>query len=465
MSVASFPEAPGAAAALDTSPEATPAHPLLIPLKVGRMHLQHRIALVPLTRARATPDTLAPNNLHVEYYTQRATKGGLLITEATFISPETIAAPRSPGIFTSEQIEAWKRVTQAVHTRGAYIFCQLWHVGRIAHASFANHPLVKSQRQPTPPSVSSSEIPLTVPTLTYEGEYVESSTPRALETKELPRLVDDYVKAARNAIEAGFDGVEVHAASGYLFDQFLNDGINKRTDQYGGSIENRARFLLEVVDALIAAIGADRVSCRLGPHDNERGAFYQVSDSNPDTVYGYVIKELAKREVAYLSLCEPRWNPFFQGHVSDDPAHNLPSFNSDKFRPLYGGVMLGAGGYTPMSGTSAFQHNKYDLIGFGRWFIANPDLIQRIRYRQPLNVYNRAEFYSGEESGYTDYPTFEAVLRQIGYSESEIRDKTSRVLSDQEAEAIVNESKTHALKYELITQARLGITTSTSARG
>jgi len=437
--------------------------PLLTPLKVGRMDLLHRIALAPLTRARATPNALVPNDMHVEYYSQRATKGGLMISEATYVSPESIAYHRSPGIFTEEQVEAWKRVTQAVHDKGGYIFCQLWHPGRIAHASFAEHPLVKAQAKPTPPGVSSSTTKLEQATLTFEGKFVESNTPRALETEEIPRLIEDFVLAARNAIAAGFDGVELHAASGYIVDQFINDGVNKRTDQYGGSVENRVRLVHELIDALIAEVGADRVGCRLGPHDNTNPS-NGLSDSNPDETYGFAIRELSKRNMAYLSIQEPRWSPLYQGHVSEDPAHNMPSINADKFRPMYGGVMLGAGGYTPISGTGAYVHGKYDLIGFGRWFIANPDLVSRIQYGQPLNVYVRDLFYAGETAGYTDYPTFEQVLRELGYSESQIQDMTSRVLTDEESEAIVAESKSKGLKYELITQARLGISTSSGSR-
>jgi len=444
---------------------------LTTPIKVGRMELLHRIVLAPLTRSRSKLNTLTQTPIHAEYYRQRASKGGLLISEATFISPETVGFQRSPGIFTAEQVESWKQVTQAVHEKGGYIYCQLWHIGRVAHPSFAAHALVKAQAVPTPPGVSASDVPTGLPAVTYDGQTVDGAVPRALETKEIPRLIDDYRHAARCAIEAGFDGVELHGAHGYLIDQFLNDGVNKRTDQYGGSLENRARLLLEVIDALIAELGADRVACRLSPHNNDTYSYNGVKDSNPDAIYGYAIKELSKRKLAYLLLTEPRWDPKFKGDAVTDPGHQLPSVNADKFRSLYEGVLIGAGGYTPLSGLQALELGKYDLIGFGRWFISNPDIVTRIQYRQPLNIYRRETFYiwkspepEGIDEGYTDYPTFDQVLRQIGYSEEEVKDLSSRVLSDEEAEQIVARSHDKGLKYPLITQVRLGNSTSAGSR-
>jgi len=366
-------------------------------LQVGKFALQHRVVLAPLTRCRSD-DVLAPRPMNVEYYKQRASPGGLLISEATHISGESVGYAFTPGIWTEKQVEQWKKVTDAVHEEGGYIVCQLWHTGRVAHAKFADiHPIVKEGGLLPPVSASATPMP------------GRDDIPRALKLEEIPRLIENYKHACECAKKAGFDGVEVHAAHGYLIDQFLNDHVNKRTDKYGGSIENRARLLLEVIDTAIDVWGEGRVSVRLSPHTAQSMKFYFVNDSNPDAIYEYALKNLAKRPLSYVLLTEPRWNSKYDSKPLDDPGFTQPLINA-RWKKVYPGVLLGGGGFTPKSAEEAVSSGDgYDAVAFGRWFIANPDLPKRVLHGLPLNRYNRATFYSHEEEGYTDYPFYPKV--------------------------------------------------------
>lgn len=358
----------------------TQAH-LLSPVQLGRYTLPNRMVMAPLTRNRAGEGNVA-TNLQVEYYSQRAS-AGLIVTEATQISPQGVGYPSTPGIHTPEQIRGWQAVTQAVHERGGHIFLQLWHVGRISHPSL--------QPQGELP-VAPSEIAPTGQAATYTGMQ-PFVTPRSLETEEIPGIVEQYRQAAQNALDAGFDGVELHGANGYLLDQFLRNGSNQRTDQYGGSIENRARLLLEVLDQVTAVWGGDRVGLRLSPS----GSFNDMSDSDPESLFHYVGQALNAFNLAYLHVIEPR--------ADENP--DQAGIGARFFRSIYNGTLISAGGYTKALGNEALANGDADLIAFGRLFISNPDLPERFAQDAPLNSYDRNTFYGGDAHGYTDYPFLE----------------------------------------------------------
>jgi N-ethylmaleimide reductase len=367
---------------------------LFSPLQVGDMHLSHRVVLAPLTRLRSTQPGDVPNALNAAYYGQRASEGGLLVTEATQISLQGKGYPAAPGIHSAEQVEGWKLVTQAVHDKGGFVFLQLWHVGRTSHSSFRPESLSAEARLP----VSASAIPPNNGTkaMTANFQQVPYETPRALELDELPGIVSDYRRAAENAKAAGFDGVEVHSANGYLLDQFLEDRTNHRTDAYGGSIENRSRLLLEVVDAVIKVWGKGRVGIRLSPF----GSFGDMGDSNSEALFSYVLQQLSLRQVAYAHLVEPRVGAAGAGAPIDDSQPRT----SHIFRKAFQGVLISAGGYTAASAEEVIADGYADAVAFGRLFLANPDLPQRFRANAPLNTPDRRTFYGGTEIGYTDYP-------------------------------------------------------------
>jgi N-ethylmaleimide reductase len=389
------------------------------PRQVGNRDLAHRIVLAPMTRTRADEATLAPTAQTALYYAQRASQGGLLITEATHISPEATpvwtiyeavreGAGHVPGIWTETQVDGWRAVTGAVHDKGALICCQLLHAGRVAQPGIADHPIVRGSDAPLPP-VSSSAVALRPGPDSGDYNWDRPAVePRALETSEIARVIDDYRTAARNALRAGFDYIELHAAHGYLVEQFLCDGINKRTDRYGGSIANRCRFLFDVVAALVDEMGSGRVAVRLSPTavDPATGKLYQTYfgaiSSDPEALYGHAVEGLNAFSLAYLMLTEPR-----VGALSVEPdadrSHSHPLRNA-RFRALYRGTLIGAGGFTPLTAESAVASGTYDLIAFGRWFLANPDLPDRLRDGTPLNVYDRKTFYGNGAKGYTDYP-------------------------------------------------------------
>ncbi|NJR64335.1 MAG: alkene reductase [Leptolyngbyaceae cyanobacterium CRU_2_3] len=355
---------------------------LLSPVKLGRYQLPNRIVMAPLTRNRAGEGNV-PRTLNVEYYAQRAS-AGLIVSEATQISPQGVGYPATPGIHSSEQIEGWKQVVNAVHAKGGRIFLQLWHVGRISHPSLQpNGELPVAPSAIAPAGMAS----------TYTGEQ-PFVTPRALELTEIPSIIDQYRQAAENALAAGFDGVEVHGANGYLLDQFLQDGTNQRTDQYGGSMENRARLLMEVVEAVIGVWGSDRVGLRLSPS----GTFNSMSDADPQALFSYVISALNRFELAYLHLVEPRW-------TSATPEENIAALGVVAFRKLYNGTLITAGGFDRDQGNGIIACGNADLVAYGRLFISNPDLPERFALDAPLNPYDRSTFYGGDQHGYTDYPT------------------------------------------------------------
>lgn len=406
---------------------------LFRPLKVGSIgNLSHRVVLAPLTRNRASEPSLAPSSLAVQYYRQRASQGGLLITEATHISSESLAYPSTPGIWSAEQAEGWERVTSAVHEKDGFLVCQLWHTGRVAHPDFASHPSNTKKYQTC---VSSSAVGIANrhgkpgKTVTYDG-VKPHGVPRPLDSKtDIPRLCQDYKWAAKMAMEAGFDGVELHAAHGYLIDQFLNNGTNQRTDEYGGSVENRCRLLKEVLDAIFEVWPSERVGVRLSPHDSPNGGntYYGSKDTNPDLVYRHAIQTLDKVNLAYLLLTEPRWVGKHDDNPENDPGFQLPLRNLETFRKDYRGVMIGAGGFTPSSSYAAMEEDgtsnekQYDALAFGRWFISNPDLPLKLEsFHQhkandgvglssppPLNRYERDTFYTQDADGYIDYPSLE----------------------------------------------------------
>ncbi|MCO6431586.1 MAG: alkene reductase [Deltaproteobacteria bacterium] len=353
-------------------------------LQCGDLLLPSRIVMAPLTRMRSRQPGNIPWELNAEYYGQRAS-AGLIVSEATQISQQGQGYPGTPGIHSDEQVKGWKLVTERVHSDGGRIFLQLWHVGRISHRSHQPHgglPVAPSAVKPSGGGYSA------------DWKEVEFETPRALETEEISGIVADYKRGAENAKKAGFDGVELHGANGYLLDQFLQDGTNKRTDRYGGSIENRARLLLEATDAAIEVWGKGRVGVRLSPY----GTFNDMSDSDPVALFSYVIKELSSRGIAYVHLIEPR------ATKAGELDENIDAPDAAEiFRSAFKGVIISAGGYTPETAKEAVAAGKVDAVAFGRHFIANPDLPERIRRGAELNHYDRSTFYGGAEKGYTDY--------------------------------------------------------------
>lgn len=357
---------------------------LLSPVNLGRYELPNRIVMAPLTRNRAGAGNV-PTPLNAEYYAQRAS-AGLIITEASQVSPQGMGNPQTPGIYSKEQVEGWRLVTDAVHERGGRIFLQLWHVGRISHPS-----LQPDGALPVAPSAIAPEGNAA----TYEGEQ-PFVTPRALETQEIPGIIEQYRQGAQNALAAGFDGVEIHSANGYLLDQFLHDGSNQRTDRYGGSIENRARLLIEVTQSVTSVWGADRVGVRLSPSST----YNSMYDSNPEALFSYVANALDRFGLAYLHIIEPRVDGnVMLGHASGFPA--------SYFRPIFQGTIITAGGYDRDSGNAVLAAKDADLVAYGRLFIANPDLPKRFALNAPLNTPDRSTFYGGNERGYTDYPALE----------------------------------------------------------
>jgi N-ethylmaleimide reductase len=357
--------------------------PLFAPLKAGALDLPNRIVMAPMTRNRADGDGI-PGDLVAAYYRQRA-GAGLIITEATQVSPDGQGYINTPGIHTEAQVAAWRRVTDAVHAAGGRIALQLWHVGRISHTS-----LQPGGRAPVAPSA----IRANTQTVTAAG-FVDVSEPRALETHEIPGVVEAFATGARNAIRAGFDAVEIHGANGYLIDQFIRDGSNRRTDAYGGPAENRVRFLREVTEAVAGAVGADRVGVRLSPFNG----FNDMSDSDPEATFGAAIRAIDGLGLAYLHLVE-RSAPT----VDPEQAEALA-----RLRALWHGVYIANGAYDPQSAVVAVRSRAADAIAFGTLFIGNPDLVERLRRGAPLAGSDKATYYGGAAAGYTDYPTLDAA--------------------------------------------------------
>lgn len=361
-------------------------------LQVGSYRLAHRVVMAPLTRMRADRSSFAPRPLNAEYYAQRATPGGLLIAEATPVMMAGRGNPGVPGIYSEAQIQGWRGVVDAVHAKGGLIFLQLWHVGRVSHSSFQPGGVLP---------VAPSAVPITgegMLAMTSDGKMVPYETPRALQTEEVGQVVEAFRQAAVNARQAGFDGVEIHGANGYLLEQFLQSHTNLRTDKYGGSIENRARLLLEITQAVIAVWGANRVGVRLSPYGVANGS----GEAEPMPLYSHVVKALDQLGLAYLHFIEPRSSGAGRAEVN---WQNVPSAMV-LFRPLWRGVLIAAGGFTGETAEAAVAQGHADAIAFGRIFISNPDLPQRLQHGFPLTPYNRSTFYGGEAAGYTDYPVY-----------------------------------------------------------
>lgn len=357
------------------------------PIPFGAQNLSHRIVLAPLTRMRSAQPGDIPTPLNAEYYGQRASAGGFLVTEATQISLEGKGYPATPGIHSEDQVKGWQLVTEAVHAKQGILFLQLWHVGRISHSSL--HPEIGLPVAPSP-------IPPQGTTLTADFQSVPYETPRELDLVDLDRIRGEYKKAAENAKQAGFDGVELHMANGYLLDQFLQDGSNQRKDTYGGSIPNRCKFPLEVLDEVISVWGKDKVGVRISPY----GTFNSMSDSDPIALFSFLLSELEKRKILYVHAIEPRASLAGGG---EKVVKDVPS-SSSLFRNKFTGIWITAGGYTPELAIQTLKEENADLVAFGRYFISNPDLPKRIAEGIPLTPYNRSTFYGGGKEGYTDYP-------------------------------------------------------------
>ncbi|MBD2355893.1 alkene reductase [Tolypothrix sp. FACHB-123] len=352
---------------------------LFSPYQLGDLELPNRIVMAPLTRQRASEGNV-PHSLNATYYEQRAS-AGLIIAEATQISPEGQGYPNTPGIHSPEQVAGWKLVTDAVHQQGGRIFLQLWHVGRISH----------------PDLLPNGVLPIAPSAITPQGQAFTNEgfkpfvTPRALETSEIPGIVEQYRQAAVNALAAGFDGVEIHGANGYLIDQFLRDGTNQRTDEYGGSIENRVRFLQEIVEAVTSVWDSKRVGVRLSPS----GTFNDMRDSHPFETFGYTAQVLNQFDLAYLHITE---------YTDADIRYGGTPIPTNYIRERYTGTLIVCGGYTAETGNAVLANQQADLVAFGILFIANPDLPRRLALNAPLNQPNPKTFYGGGEQGYTDYP-------------------------------------------------------------
>ncbi len=360
---------------------------LFSPLKIGPSILQHRVVMAPLTRMRAVAPAYAPTDLMVEYYGQRASEGGLIITEATQISEAARGGPDTPGIYTPEQITGWQRVSKEIRAKGGLAFMQLWHMGRISHSSYQ-----PDAGAPWAPSAIAPSLEVTL----SDRTRVPAETPRAFTTEEIGGLIQSYVAAGKNAVAAGFDGVEIHAANGYLLEQFLQARTNQRTDRYGGSIENRCCLVIEIAQALSAALGASKVGIRLSPF----GIANDSGEEEPMPLYSYLVGELNKLGLAYLHLLEPRAS----GAGQKDVDHQgLPSA-AVLFRPLWNGVLITAGNFKGDSAEEMVAAGHADAVAFGRYFISNPDLPQRLRVGAELTPYNRPTFYSPGPEGYVDYP-------------------------------------------------------------
>jgi N-ethylmaleimide reductase len=355
---------------------------LFDPVRLGPYELRNRIVMAPLTRSRAD-DNGVPGKLQATYYAQRAS-AGLIVSEATNITPQGKGYIRTPGIWSKEQIAGWKLTTYAVHAQGGRIFLQLWHVGRVSHPDLQPGGVL-----PVAPSAVAAEG---VQAYTYEG-FKALPIPRALETDEIPGIVEDYAHAARCALEAGFDGVEIHAANGYLLQQFLSDKTNKRTDRYGGSIENRTRLVIEVADAVTKVWPADKVGIRLSPLTKS----FDIGDSNPEPLYLSLIAQLNAFRLAYIHVVEG------DTRLDRNPAG---AFDLQSLRRAFNGLYIGNNRYDLALAIEARAKNLADLIAFGRPFISNPDLVERLRLGAPLAEPDQETFYAGEAKGYIDYPAF-----------------------------------------------------------
>jgi len=361
---------------------------LFTPVQLGSLNLKHRVVMAPLTRSRSEQPGGIPGDMMVQYYSDRASDGGLIISEATNISLTARGWFGAPGIYTDQQIAGWKKVLKAVRAKGGHMFSQLWHTGRSSHSD--------NQDGNTPVSASVDASYWEDPShlVSAPGGWVQSSPHRALDISEIPGIVEDYHKAAGRAKAAGFDGVELHAGNGYLVDQFLQDGSNKRTDSYGGSVENRSRFLLEVVEAMTSVWGGDRVAVRIAP----AGTWNHMCDSNPTALFTYVAAQLNRFGLAYLHIIEPR----VRGNVTINEGQG--PIAAEQLRKVFKGRIIAAGGFQPDTAETAIASGVADAVAFGRHFVANPDLPLRIKEGLALTKYDRDTFYTFDSVGYNDYP-------------------------------------------------------------
>ena len=362
---------------------------LFSPIQIGPLQLAHRVVMAPLTRMRSHQPDDVPGEMMVEYYSQRASEGGFIVTEATTVAITGRGYLGAPGIYSDEQVAGWRKITDAVHAKGGLIFLQLWHVGRAGHTEMTGGV----------PPVGASELPFDDGVAFTSKGWVPVSPNRALELVEIPGIVEEFRRGAERAEAAGFDGVEIHGANGYLLDQFLQDNSNRRVDAYGGPVENRARLLIEVTRAVVSVWGNGLVGVRLGP----ASPFNGMADSNPTATFGYVAGQLDQLNLAYLHLIEPRIN----GNAA--VAEGLPPVAAAQLRHVFRGTIIAAGGFEPDSAEEILEKGDADLVAFGRHFIANPDLPKRIKLGLPLNDADRATFYGGDRHGYTDYPFYQAV--------------------------------------------------------
>ena len=363
---------------------------LFSPVELGPISLLHRIVMAPLTRSRSQQPGDIPGDLMREYYTQRASEGGFIISEATSISTTGRGWFGAPGMYSDQQIEGWKKITAAVRAKGGYMFSQLWHTGRASHTE------TTGGSKPVTASVNPAYWQDESHRVSTPHGWVSPSPHRALDPAEIPGIIEDYRKAAERAKAADFDGVELHAANGYLIDQFLQDSSNHRTDAYGGSIENRARLLSEVVGALVSVWGGERVAVRIGPG----GTFNGMKDSDPAALFDYVAGKLNRFGLAYLHIIEPR----IKGNKLI--AEGQAPVASERLRKIYQGKIIAAGGFEPETAEAIVAKGDADLVTFGRYFISNPDLPERIKLGLPLNTYDRDTFYTFDARGYTDYPFY-----------------------------------------------------------
>ncbi|PTQ07516.1 alkene reductase [Sphingomonas oleivorans] len=378
--------------------DAAPSDPLFVPLRLGALTLGHRVVMAPLTRMRSRQPGDVPQAMNEEYYRQRASDGGLIITEATDIIEQARGYPGVPGIYTDEQIAGWRRITDAVHAKHGSIILQIWHTGRISHPTM--------QPGGATPVAPSAVLPTGLRHIDASGQPADLVVPHALSEDEIGSIVRSFAVAVRNARAAGFDGVEIHAANGYLIDQFLQDSSNLRADRYGGSIANRARFLLDVVDAAISAWSSDRIGVRLSPW----GRFNGMADSDPAALYQHVGAALSERRLAYLHVVEPRADQQSDINAIDADAPDAGAL----LKQAFAGPVISAGGYVGGTARAALSRGQADAIAFGRLFIANPDLPRRLAIGAEMNRYHRPSFYGGDERGYVDYPFLEMAAEPAG---------------------------------------------------
>ena len=359
---------------------------LFSPLKAGALTLKNRIVMAPLTRARAGESRL-PNDLMMEYYTQRAS-AGLIISEATAISKQGYGWMNAPALYDDAQQEGWKKITDAVHSAGGLMALQLWHMGRLSHPAFLDGKLPEAPSAIAPPGVARS----------LEGK-IPYVTPHAMSKDDIKRAVDDFAIGARRAIDAGFAAVEIHGANGYLIDEFLRDSTNHRTDEYGGSLENRTQFLREVVQAVVAEIGADRTGIRFSPFNNPgQGSI----DSNIEETFTAAAKAIQPFNLAFLELNDPS---------IDEKGNHKAAHMTSVIRKIHKGVLIANNGYTSETGNALIKSGGADAVAWGKWFISNPDLVERFKTGAPLNDLDMTSLYKGTTKGYTDYPTLEQLKK------------------------------------------------------